>query len=349
MRLRNVTDSEKKIAKSRYICTQPEEYRTKWNSFFQNENPIHIEIGTGKGKFIIEMARRHPNVNYIGIERYSSVIYRAVQKIEKICLENERNLAEGISPEEEKGIPNLLLICMDAKDLEKVFGEEEVAKIYLNFSDPWPKERHAKRRLPSCAFLKRYEKILKKEGNLEFKTDNEKLFRFAEEELIPANWKKDQVTYDLHHDLEMAAGNVMTEYEEKFSALGKPIYKYVISRVFTKVADTKGEKKMELVFKMNNFEKEVLESDIPVVVDFYADWCGPCKMMAPVIAGLAEEYSDRCKVGKCNVDEEMELASRYHVLSIPTIIIFKNGEPRETIVGAVSKNELVGKLEQVLN
>lgn len=105
---------------------------------------------------------------------------------------------------------------------------------------------------------------------------------------------------------------------------------------------------MELIIKGDNFQKEVLESDVPVLVDFYADWCGPCKMMAPVVAGLAEEFADRCKVGKCNIDDEMGLASQYKVLSIPTLIIFKNGKPETTIVGAVSKNELAGKLEEVL-
>ncbi len=105
---------------------------------------------------------------------------------------------------------------------------------------------------------------------------------------------------------------------------------------------------MELIIKGNNFQKEVLESEVPVLVDFYADWCGPCKMMAPVVAQLAEEYADRCKVGKCNIDDEMDLANQYKILSIPTIMIFKNGKPEETIVGVVSKNDLVSKLEQVL-
>ncbi len=212
MRLRNVTGSEELIAKSKYICMQPETYQGKWNSFFQNENPIHIEIGMGKGRFITDMAKLHPNINYIGIEKYSSVIYRAVQKLDQ------------------EDIPNLRLICMDARDLANVFGREEVSKIYLNFSDPWPKDRHAKRRLPSRTFLQLFDVILKKEGKLEFKTDNEKLFRFAEEEIGPAGWKAEKITYDLHHDPEMMTGNVMTEYEEKFSSLGNPIYKYIISR-----------------------------------------------------------------------------------------------------------------------
>lgn len=105
---------------------------------------------------------------------------------------------------------------------------------------------------------------------------------------------------------------------------------------------------MELIINGSNFQKEVMESDVPVMVDFYADWCGPCKMMAPVVEQIAEEYSDKCKVGKCNIDDEMELANQYKILSIPTIMIFKNGKPEATIVGAVSKSELTGKLTQVL-
>jgi tRNA (guanine-N7-)-methyltransferase len=221
MRLRNVSGSEELIAKSKYVCMRPESYRGKWNSFFQNENPIHIEIGMGKGKFIIDMASLCPNINYIGIEKYSSVIWRAVQKVERA----ERNNRSG------QGIlSNLALVRMDAGDILKVFRAGEVAKIYLNFSDPWPKDRHAKRRLPSREFLRLFDIILHVSGNLEFKTDNEKLFRFAEEELGPAGWKADAVTYDLHHNREMMQGNVMTEYEEKFSSAGHPIYKYIISR-----------------------------------------------------------------------------------------------------------------------
>lgn len=212
MRLRNVTGAEELIAKSKYVCNEPEIQRGKWNIYFKNGNPIHIEIGMGKGQFITNMSKLHPEINYIGIEKYASVLYRAVQKIE------------------EEEVPNLVFVCMNAEDLEKVFQQEEVDRIYLNFSDPWPKERHARRRLPSKEYLKRYDFILKRDGQLEFKTDNRGLFLFAEEELEQARWKKDKVTYDLHHDAEMMIGNVMTEYEKKFSSMGNPIYKYIISR-----------------------------------------------------------------------------------------------------------------------
>ncbi len=212
MRLRNVTGSREVIAESAYVAHEPQQYKGKWKELFGNENPIRIEIGMGKGRFIMDLARRNPQINYIGIEKYSSVLIRGIQKMEQDPL------------------PNLYFIRMDAEEIVDVFGAEEVDKIYLNFSDPWPKDRHAKRRLPSREFLHRYDEILKKDGNLEFKTDNHDLFQFALEELEPAGWHLDKVTEDLHHDMGMMQGNVMTEYEEKFSSKGNPIYKYIISR-----------------------------------------------------------------------------------------------------------------------
>ena len=173
---------------------------------------IHIEIGMGKGRFLHILAKQNPQINYVGIEKYSSVLLRAIQKME------------------EDELPNLKFIRMDAEDIDKVFGKGEVDRIYLNFSDPWPKDRHAKRRLPSRQFLARYDVILKKEGTLEFKTDNRPLFDFAVEELEPAGWKAQVITYDLHNDAALMEGNVMTEYEEKFSSVGNPICKYIIYR-----------------------------------------------------------------------------------------------------------------------
>jgi len=212
MRLRNITGSEEIIAASPYVVQEPIKMKNKWNEVFENTRPIHIEIGMGKGQFITTMARNNPDINYIGIEKYSSVLLRAIQKVE------------------EDTIPNLRFLCIDAKDIIEIFGAEEIDKIYLNFSDPWPKDRHAKRRLPSKEFLKRYDAILKKKGNLEFKTDNRGLFDFAVEQVPEANWKIDEITYDLHHDDKMNQGNVMTEYEQKFSSIGNPIHKYIISR-----------------------------------------------------------------------------------------------------------------------
>lgn len=214
MRLRNITGSREVIADSPYAVREEllEQCPGTWHEIFGNSNPIYIEIGMGKGKFIHTMAKEHPEINYVGIEKYSSVLLRAIQKMEQ------------------EELPNLKFIRMDAEDITKVFGSGEVDGIYLNFSDPWPKDRHAKRRLPSREFLNRYHVILKKDGCLEFKTDNRELFDFAVGELAPAGWKAETITYDLHRDEILMQGNVMTEYEEKFSAMGNPICKYRIYR-----------------------------------------------------------------------------------------------------------------------
>jgi len=212
MRLKNVPGAREAIAESVYCVQNPALKRNHWREVFGNEYPLHIEIGTGKGQFIYGMAAAHPEINYIGIEKYSSVLVRAVQKMEA------------------GELPNLRFIRMDAEEICEVFGEGEVDRIYLNFSDPWPKDRHAKRRLPSRQFLARYGQILKPDGQLEFKTDNEGLFDFALAELEPAGWHTEAVTRNLHEDVILCRNNVMTEYEEKFSAMGNPIYKYIIAR-----------------------------------------------------------------------------------------------------------------------
>ena len=214
MRLRNVTGSREVIAESRFVVREEtlKDCPGTWGQIFGNDRPIYVEIGMGKGQFIHTMAKNHPEINYVGVEKYSTVLLRAVQKME---------LEE---------LPNLKFIRMDAEEIAEVFGPGEVAKIYLNFSDPWPKDRHAKRRLPSREFLARYDKILAKDGHIEFKTDNRPLFDFAVEELEPAGWKAEVLTYDLHADPVLMEGNVCTEYEEKFSAMGNPICKYVICR-----------------------------------------------------------------------------------------------------------------------
>lgn len=212
MRLRNISGSKDVIAQSPMVIHDPKQQKGNWKKVFDNDYPIRIEVGMGKGKFIYQSAKENPQINYIGIEKYSSVLLRALQKMEQ------------------EPLPNLLFIRMDAEEIAETFGEGEIDRIYLNFSDPWPKDRHAKRRLPSREFLKRYDQILKKNGVLEFKTDNRELFDFALEELPFAGWETVQVTFDLHHDEKMAAGNIMTEYEEKFSAMGNPICKYIIKR-----------------------------------------------------------------------------------------------------------------------
>lgn len=214
MRLRNITGSREIIGESVFVVHEPERQKGNWRNIFGNNNPIHIEIGMGKGRFLMDMAKVYPSINYIGIEKYSSVLLRAIQKMER----------------EEQPLSNVRFIRMDAETIGNVFEIEEVDRIYLNFSDPWPKDRHAKRRLPSREFLARYDKILKKEGQIEFKTDNKDLFLFALEELEPAGWKAEKISYDLHRDKDMSEGNIMTEYEEKFSSIGNPIYKYIIKR-----------------------------------------------------------------------------------------------------------------------
>ena len=212
MRLRNIRGSKDVIASCPFVVQEPESCRGRWAEVFGNENPIHIEVGMGKGRFLMDMARLYPEINFIGIEKYSSVLLRAVQKLE------------------EEELPNVRLIRMDAEDLENVFAQGELDRIYLNFSDPWPKDRHAKRRLESRQFLARYNQILKKDGTIEFKTDNRALFDFALEEVEAAGWTLNEKTFDLHADARLNEGNVMTEYEERFSAQGNPICKYIISR-----------------------------------------------------------------------------------------------------------------------
>ncbi len=215
MRLRNIPGADEAIADSPHCIQEPMAEKGRWHLIFGNENPIHIEIGMGKGQFIMQLAKEHPDINYIGIERYSSVLLRALQKME-------------VEP-----LPNIRFLCMDASMITEVFDKEEVAKIYLNFSDPWPKERHAKRRLPSRQFFERYDKILARNGVVEFKTDNDDLFAFSMEEVAEAGWTLDAHTFDLHHDPVLNEGNVMTEYEEKFSSLGHPIHKLIARRSFS--------------------------------------------------------------------------------------------------------------------
>lgn len=212
MRLRNIKGSREYIADSEFVIHQPEEKKGTWSEIFCNNNPIHIEVGMGKGQFLMELARQNPDINYVGIEKFSSVLLRAIQKREQL------------------EISNLFFIRMDAEEITKVFAKDEIDKIYLNFSDPWPKDRHAKRRLTSKEFLKRYDQILVPEGRLEFKTDNRELFEFSLEQVPLAGWKLEASTFDLHHDEVLNEGNIMTEYEEKFSAMGNPIHKMVIYR-----------------------------------------------------------------------------------------------------------------------
>lgn len=212
MRLRNIQGARDVIAGSRWVVQDPEKHRGSWNTVFEKQQPVHIEVGMGKGRFLMDMARLHPEINYIGIEMYDSVLLRAVQKAEQL----------------EEPLTNFCFLRMDARNLPEVFEKGEVSRIYLNFSDPWPKDRHAKRRLTSHEFLERYEKILPAHHTVEFKTDNRDLFEFSLEEIRTAeHWKLQAHTFDLHADPEMNRGNVMTEYEDKFSSIGNPICKLI--------------------------------------------------------------------------------------------------------------------------
>ena len=211
MRLRNVKGSTQTIETSEFTINKPELNKGKWHEVFGNDHPIHIEVGMGKGRFITDLALLHPEINYIGIEKFSSVLVRAVQK------------------RSELDISNLFFIRMDAENLGNVFENSEIDKIYLNFSDPWPKARHAKRRLTSKEFFLCYDNILIPDGVVEFKTDNTLLFDFSLEQIPLAGWEISEYTYDLHNS-PMNDGNVMTEYEEKFSSKGNPIHKLVTYR-----------------------------------------------------------------------------------------------------------------------
>lgn len=212
MRLRNVPGAREVMVENQYVFTEPEGMKGTWSEVFNNDKPVRIEIGMGKGRFVSTLAQLNPDINYVGIEKYSSVLLRAVEK------------------QDELNLPNLRFIRMDAEAITEVFDRGEVDRIYLNFSDPWPKDRHAKRRLTSRQFFERYNIILKKDGQVEFKTDNRPLFDFSVEEVKEAGWQLRAVTYDLHNDAKLCEGNVMTEYEERFSAAGNPICKLIAVR-----------------------------------------------------------------------------------------------------------------------
>ncbi len=209
--MRHIPGSEEKIAESPYVIQNPIERRPDWIAVFGNGHPIHIEVGMGKGKFLMELAQRNPDINYVGVERYSTVLLKAIQKQEVLQL------------------PNLFFLREDAGKLSDIFEQGAVEKIYLNFSDPWPKDRHIKRRLTSPRFMAVYDRILSPDGLVEFKTDNRELFEYSLQAIPQAGWIVKWYTFDLHHS-EYGRDNVMTEYEAKFSAQGKLICKLTASR-----------------------------------------------------------------------------------------------------------------------
>ena len=202
MRLRNVKNKKEIINSSEYLISNPTGLKGKWNGVFENNNAIQIEIGMGKGDFIIGKALQNPHINYIGIEKYDSVVARAVQKIPN-------------------GLTNLKIIVMDAKEIDNVF-DKEIDIIYLNFSDPWPKKRHARRRLTSSEFLVRYDNVIKNKKNICQKTDNRNLFEFSIISLNENGYSIEDISLDLHNS--SIENNIMTEYEQKFTKKGQVIY-----------------------------------------------------------------------------------------------------------------------------
>jgi len=202
MRIRNVKNKENILNNSKHLITDPEKYIGKWNELFKNNNPICIEIGMGKGKFIREMARTYPNINFIGIEKYDSIIAKCLPKIDD-------------------DISNLIVVRMNALNIDNVFSKE-VNRIYLNFSDPWPKVRHHFRRLTSNIFLDKYDKIFKDKKSIYMRTDNQDLFIYSLESFSKHEYYLHNISFDLHKSSDEEL--ITTEYEDKFSAKNMPIY-----------------------------------------------------------------------------------------------------------------------------
>lgn len=209
MRLKHVKGASETLDMSPYVIQNPETWRGHYNEIFQNNHPIYIEIGMGKGNFIIENAKRYPEINFIGIEKYDSVMIRAVQKLEDIAL------------------PNLRFIRYDAAKIEELF-DHEIEMIYLNFSDPWPKERHARRRLTSEEFLNHYDVIFKDTKRIIQKTDNRKLFEYSLQSFVAHGYNLIDLSLNLHEDNPM--DNIETEYEQKFIARGYVIYRVEVTK-----------------------------------------------------------------------------------------------------------------------
>lgn len=205
MRIRNIKNADSILNNSKYFIDNPTDYKGKYKELFNNDNPIYLEVGMGKGDFIIGMAEKYPNINFIGFEKYESVLVRAIKKLDTSNIENVR------------------IICADASNIDEIF-DHEIDKLYLNFSDPWPKKRHYKRRLTYRDFLSKYDLCFKDNANIEFKTDNDTLFESSLVELNNYGYTFDEVILDLHSkDID----NVETEYERKFSAKGFKIKRLI--------------------------------------------------------------------------------------------------------------------------
>ena len=201
MRLRNVKNKEEILSSSKFLVMNPKDYCGRWKEYFGNNNPIYIEIGMGKGKFIRENALRYPNINFIGIEKYDSVVAKCLPKIDD-------------------SLSNLAIVRMDALEIDKVFAHE-ISRIYLNFSDPWPKKRHHLRRLSSKVFLEKYSSIFLGDYEILMRTDNEDLFCYSLMSFSEAGYVLKDLTFNLHNNTDDI---ITTEYEDRFSSRGMPIY-----------------------------------------------------------------------------------------------------------------------------
>ncbi|WP_105618587.1 tRNA (guanosine(46)-N7)-methyltransferase TrmB [Vallitalea okinawensis] len=215
MRLRNIKDTDLKFANCKAIIEDAAVYKGNWKeTYFKNNNPIHVEFGMGKGQFLSTHAINNSDINYVGFEKFTKVLVRALDKFDEL--------------------ENAAIVRMDVEAIEDVFEEGEIDIIYLNFSDPWPKDRHGKRRLTYRTFLDRYRTILKDKGEVHFKTDNQDLFDFSIEEFQERGWNLRNVTRDLHHS-EYIEGNIMTEYEERYVSIGQPIYRLIAMKPHTEM------------------------------------------------------------------------------------------------------------------
>lgn len=206
MRLKKVNGAKEKIEASDYLIKDPINHRGKFNKLFKNKKPIRVEVGMGKGNFILNNALKYPEINFIGIEKYDSVLVRAIEKIE----------------EQDTIIKNLKLICIDANEINNIF-DHEIDCVFLNFSDPWPKKKHTNRRLTSPIFLDKYDSIFKDNKHIILKTDNRKFFEYSVSSFSNYGYQINDISLNLHEDNE--EDNIMTEYEEKFNSKGFPIYK----------------------------------------------------------------------------------------------------------------------------
>ena len=207
MRIRNFKNKENVLDECKYLIRDPYKYIGKWKEVFNNNNPIYIEIGMGKGKFIVENAKKYPDINFIGIERFDTIMAKAILKIDE-------------------KLPNLIFIRMDAENIDKVF-DNEIDRIYLNFSDPWPKKRHNRRRLTSDLFLNKYENIFKDTKYIYQKTDNRDLFEYSIISLVNYGYKIEDISLDLHNS--SYEDIITTEYEDKFVKKGNRIY-YLVAK-----------------------------------------------------------------------------------------------------------------------